>query len=77
MDYRVTEEIGMTKDEANAKVDRLHQLPGLSARAVRILPAGQDPIRPGDNGWDVLVKVDESQQPSRSVARRLVAQLKS
>ena len=67
----------MTKDEANAKVDRLNKLPGLSARAVRILPGHQDPIKPGDNGWDVLVEADESQLLSRSVARRLVAQLGS
>jgi hypothetical protein len=67
----------MTQDEAIRKVNRLNQLPGLSAQAVRILPPHIDPAKPGDNGWDVRVEVDESQQPSRSVARRLVAQLKS
>lgn len=47
----------MTKTEAHAKAERLNEHVGLLCTVIRILPVSQDPILPGDNGWDVHVYV--------------------
>lgn len=47
----------MTKTEAHAKAERVNRLDGFVATLTRILPVSQDPIVPGDEGWDVLVSV--------------------
>ena len=47
----------MTKTEAQAKAERLNKHVGLFSTVTRILPVDQDPIVPGDEGWDVLVSV--------------------
>jgi len=47
----------MTKTEAQAKAERLNENVGLFCTATRILPIEQDPIVPGDDGWDVIVSV--------------------
>lgn len=47
----------MTKSEAQAKADRLNKHVGLFCTVTRILPVEEDPIIPGDNGWDVIVSV--------------------
>lgn len=47
----------MTHDEAKAKAKRMTALGGLHCTITRILSGSQDPIRPGDNGWDVSVSV--------------------
>ena len=45
----------MTKTEAEAKIQRLNKIPKLHAKLVRVLPAKADPVKAGDNGWDVEV----------------------
>ena len=47
----------MTFDEAQRKADRLNKYPDVRATPVRILPESLDPVKPGDTGWDVLVRV--------------------
>ena len=47
----------MTQTEAQAKAERLNEHVGLFCTVTRILPVSQDPIVPGDEGWDVLVSV--------------------
>ena len=45
----------MTRAEAQAYAKKMNAHPGLRAQVERILPEAVDPIRPGDNGWDVLI----------------------
>ena len=45
----------MTKTEAEAEIKRLNKSPNIHAKLVRILSAKADPIRAGDNGWDVEI----------------------
>lgn len=47
----------MTKTEAQSKAEQLDKHVGLFCTVTRILPVEQDPIVPGDEGWDVLVSV--------------------
>ena len=46
----------MTQDEAMDLARRYNNHDHTIAKVVRILPSEQDPIVPGDNGWDVEVK---------------------
>jgi hypothetical protein len=45
----------MTENEANEYVKRLSRDPACYTQIVRILPETIDPIKPGDNGWDVKI----------------------
>ena len=45
----------MTHTEALTKAERLNGYRDVSAKVVRILPATTDPVKAGDNGWDVEV----------------------
>ena len=47
----------MTKTEAHELRERLAKHVGIHPTVTRILPGWQDPIIPGDDGWDVLVAV--------------------
>lgn len=47
----------MTQSEAHEKANRLSKHVGLWPTVTRILPSWQDPIIPGDDGWDVIVSV--------------------
>ena len=44
--------------EAKEEASRINALGGVSAEPVRILPETVDPVREGDNGWDVEVTVE-------------------
>jgi len=45
----------MTLEEATIEADRLRRMDNIrSARIERILPEYTDPIKDGDNGWDVV-----------------------
>lgn len=45
----------MTKSEAESYVALMNRNPACYAQVIRILPESVDPIRPGDNGWDVKI----------------------
>ena len=45
----------MNKTEANALITRFAADPSCYAELVRILPESVDPVKTGDNGWDVKV----------------------
>ena len=47
----------MTQTEAHELRERLAKHVGIHPTVTRILPVSQDPIVPGDDGWDVLVSV--------------------
>ena len=47
----------MKREEALEEANRINNLDGVEAEIVRILPEGVDPIKEGDNGWDVEVTV--------------------
>jgi hypothetical protein len=45
----------MNKSEANTYAGNMNKHDDLFAEVVRILPEHIDPIKSGDNGWDVKV----------------------
>ena len=47
----------MTYKEAKAEAERYNTYTNYTAKVVRILPRHLDPVREGDNGWDVEVTV--------------------
>lgn len=48
----------MKKIEADELATQINQNTESSAEVVRILPEHIDPIKPNDNGWDVVVTVE-------------------
>ena len=49
----------MTHDEATEHAAKMNKLAGVTATVCRILPEGIDPIKPGDNGFDVEIVTDD------------------
>jgi hypothetical protein len=53
----------MTKAEADDLATRIRdKCPDLTAKVIRILPDFIDPPKDGDNGWDVLIQVRNTER---------------